>query len=274
MVESSGYYDLNMPVTTPPRRVVSLAPALTLTLFELNLGSRVAAVSERCAALVEPARAARLPRVGDPAAPDVGRILALSPDLVMALADETPPDAVRALQAAGATVWLAAPRTVREAVNLLWDIMYAFNEAAMTPRVRLIDQTVDYVAGASASREPCRVFAPVGVDPWRAFNRDTYAHDLLRVCGGWNVFADREARDFAVTLDEVIAAQPEAALVPDDFGPDAAAALRALDIPAARTGRIYVVDDGLLTWPGTRLARALSALPPLLAPPGAGVSQT
>ncbi len=254
----------DIPVQAPPRRVVSLAPSLTLSLFELNLGDRLVAVTTRC---TEPAdQVARLPRVGDPHAPDAARIAALRPDLVMASADVNRADDVRALEDAGLTVWLAHLTTVRGAISLLWDIMKAFDEAAMVPRVRLIDRTLDYVESASANREALPVFAPIRADPWVTFNRDTYAHDLLRACGGRNVFADRDARYFAVTQAEVEAAHPEVALLPDAFGPDQVAAIRALHIPAVRAGRIHAVESNLLTWPGTRTARALNVLPPLLMP--------
>jgi ABC-type Fe3+-hydroxamate transport system substrate-binding protein len=254
------------PLEAPPRRVLALVPSLTLTLFELKLGDRVVGVTDYC---TEPAdRLARLPRVGGPRDPDIERILALGPDLVMAGQDENRREDVDALRNAGVPVWVISPKTVREVIDLLWAMMRAFDEPSMVPRVRLIEQTLDHMESAAANREACGVFVPVWRDPWMTFSRDTYVHDLLRVCGGWNVFAEREVRYFPVTLDEVTAARPEVVLLPSKpyaFGAEAAAEMRALDIPAARNGRIHLVDGSLLFWYGTRTARGLSELPPLLA---------
>lgn len=264
MGEADFAYDASAPLEPLPRRIVSLAPGLTLSLFELNLGSRLVAVTDRCTE--PPAGVARLPRVGDPHAPDRARIVDLRPDLVLACADDNRVEDVRALKDAGLAVWYARVRTARDAVSLLWDIMKALDEASMVPRVRLIDRTLDYVEGAARNVKASAVFASVGPDPWRTFNKETYAHDLLRVCGGRNVFADREARFFSVTQAEVEAAQPGVVLLPGDATPDAVATIQALDIPAARSGRVHCVAGNLLTWPGTRLAQAMDVLPPLLMP--------
>jgi len=48
------------------------------------------------------------------------------------------------------------------------------------------------------------------------------------------------------------------------------AELARLDIPAARSGRIHLLDGTLLTWYGTRAAQALAELPPLLLPGAEG----
>jgi ABC-type Fe3+-hydroxamate transport system substrate-binding protein len=97
-----------------------------------------------------------------------------------------------------------------------------------------------------------------------AVGGDTYANDLLRACGGENVFAARSERRYPrVTLAEVEAARPEVILLPDEpyaFGPADAAELRRLDVPAARDGRIHLVDGTLVSWYGPRIARALATL--------------
>jgi ABC-type Fe3+-hydroxamate transport system substrate-binding protein len=181
---------------------------------------------------------------------------------------------------------------VFEALNVLWSIMDIFDHAVMIPRVREIERAYDYTMAASRGQAPVRVFAPVWRDPWMTFNGDTYAHDLLHVCGGTNVFAERErqfplAADLGetdplpdddpriagrdrryprVTLDEVVEAQPEIVLLPSEpypfFEQDAETFL-ALDIPAAHHGRVYLIDGTLLTWHGTRVAYALRDLPAL-----------
>jgi ABC-type Fe3+-hydroxamate transport system substrate-binding protein len=100
-------------------------------------------------------------------------------------------------------------------------------------------------------------------------NGDTYVHDMLSVCGGDNVFAGVPKRYPEVTLAEIAGARPDVILLPDepyrfrrahfaDFAPHP-------EIPAVRDGRLHLVDGKLLSWYGPRIARALEALPPLLA---------
>jgi ABC-type Fe3+-hydroxamate transport system substrate-binding protein len=264
----------------------------------LTLGNRLIAITDYC---IYPAEGvAKLPRIGGTKNPDVARIVEIRPDLVIANQEENRKEDVEALQAAGIPVWVTFPRTVADAFNLLWNIMDVFDEPVMVPRVRLIEQTMDWVWRISEKRvedKVCKVFAPIWFDPLMTFNGDTYASDLLRICGGVNVFVGRErlyplkadlgeaealASDDArlagrdvryprVTMDEVVAAQPDVILLPSEpfpFTTEHVQLFSELDVPAARNKRIILVDGSLLTWHGTRIAYALNTLPELLNLPG------
>ncbi len=285
------YYEMEAPVTAPPRRVISLVPSVTESLFDLNLGARLVAVTDFC---IHPAAGvARLPKIGGTKNPDVERIIALHPDLVIANAEENRPQDVEGLRAAGIPVWVTFPRTVREAFNLLWTIMHVFDEPSMVERVRAMEWVCDWLERMSAAREtPVKTFAPIWLDPLMTFNADTYAHDLLRVCGAANIFAERErlyplkadlgqaaayapddpraqGRDTRyprVTFAEVVAAQPDVILLPSEpfpFDESHLAMFAALDVPAAKMGKIHLIDGSLLTWHGTRVGLALDTLPAL-----------
>lgn len=102
-----------------------------------------------------------------------------------------------------------------------------------------------------------------------AVGPDTYAHDLLTLCGGENVFAQRGERRYPiVTVEEIVAAAPEVVLLPDEpyaFGPRDEVELGALEMPAAANGRIHRIDGTLVSWYGPRIRRAIEVLRPLLA---------
>lgn len=257
------------PVEVPPRRVVSLAPQLTATLLDLDLGDRLIGVTDACAA---PAMGVQSwTRIGGGQQPAIDSIIALAPDLVLLDADDNRPQDADALRAAGLPVWILGPRTVFDTVNLLWDIMHVFDHAVMVPRVREIERAAEYTQAAATGTAPVRVFAPLAGGEWTTFNRETYAHDVLRVCGGRNVFGGHAARFPTVTPGEVERAQPDVVLLPDEsalFSDADIATIRALEIPAAAHDRFYRLDRTLLTWYGTRLAYALRDLPPLLAGDG------
>jgi ABC-type Fe3+-hydroxamate transport system substrate-binding protein len=284
-------YGMEAPVTEPPQRVVSLVPSVTETLFDLSLGDRVVGITDYC---IYPEHGLEnLPRIGGTKNPDVQQIIDLQPDIVIANYEENRKADVEMLRAAGIPVWVTFPRTVSDTINLLWNLMHVFDEPVMVPRVRLIEQTMDWVQGISKAREdnPTKVFTPIWHEPLMTFNADTYIHDLLWICGGLNVFAERErqyplkadlgeaeplpAKETAgldkryprITLDEVVATQPDVILLPSEpfaFTADHIPEFAQLDVPAAHNGRIHLVDGTLLTWHGTRLAHAMNTLPALL----------
>lgn len=267
MIDDTYTYQMEAPVDRPPRRVVSLVPSVTESLFDLNLGDRLVAVTDYC--IYPEAGVAELPHIGGTKTPDVAQIVALGPDLVIANYEENRKQDVEVLQEAGIPVWVTFPRTVSEALNLLWNIMHTFDEPAMVPRVRLIEQTMDWVAGISKANEdhPARVFVPIWHEPLMTINADTYMHDLLHICGGANVFAGADRRYPRVAWDDVVETQPDVILLPSEpfqFTAEHVPLFAELDVPAAHAQRIHLVDGSLLSWHGTRLARALDTIPALL----------
>jgi ABC-type Fe3+-hydroxamate transport system substrate-binding protein len=253
----------------PPRRIVSLVPSLTEALFALGLGGLVVGVTEWC---VHPASSvAKLPKVGGTKNPDVAAIAALAPDLVIANQEENRRRDVERLEAAGLRVWVTYPRTVAEGAQLLAEL--AELGASPDTRRRVVDPVLAAIAEAERVRpaQGVPVFCPIWRDPWMAVGADTYAHDLLAVCGGRNVFAGRGDRRYPrVALNDVIAEAPEVVLLPDEpyaFGASDVAELRRLPIPAAARGRIFLIDGTWVSWYGPRIAQAIPALRHLLAGP-------
>ncbi len=254
-----------------PERIVSLVPSLTESLFVLGLGDRVVGVTDWC---VHPAEAvASCPKVGGTKNPDLDAIAALRPDLVIANHEENTRGDVERLQSRGIAVWVTYPRTVDEGVALLREL--ALRGERCEALREIVEPIEARVAAARAARPsvPTRVFCPIWKGPWMAVGADTFVHDLLELCGGRNVFAAHSERRYPIVREEeIVAAAPECVLLPDEpyaFGPADAAELARWDIPAAREGRIHLIDGTLVSWYGPRIGPAVSALHSLLAPPSA-----
>jgi ABC-type Fe3+-hydroxamate transport system substrate-binding protein len=250
------------------RRIVSLVPSLTEALFLLGLGERVVGVTDWC---VHPADAvAGLPKLGGTKNPNLEALLALRPDLVIANREENRRRDVERMQAAGIAVWVTYPRTVRDGVALLREIA---SLGATAQAIRDVVEPVEAALQSALAARPDplqRVFCPIWRDPWMSVGPDTYAHDLLALCGGENVFGARSDRRYPrVRLPEVEDAAPEVVLLPDEpyaFGPVDAAEIGRLEIPAARNGRIHLIDGTWVSWYGPRIRDALEGLRALLAP--------
>lgn len=282
-----------------PRRIVSLVPSMTASLFDLGVGGALVGVSDYCTDPQE--GVAALPKVGGPKTPDTAGILALQPDLVIANQEENSRGAVEMLSQAGIPVWLTFPTTVKAAVDDLWTVASLFRSDLAMDRVRFLEQSVEWAELSAAEMPPLRYFCPIwegclddGERWWMTFNVQTYPHDVLRLFNGVNVFADRERRyplqaDLGhgqaetpagrdtryprLSLEEIVLAKPELILLPNE--PYAYTAASASDIiqtfastPAAKSGRVFTLDGTLITWHGTRLARALNELPALFSLPG------
>lgn len=277
---------------TTPRRVVSLVPSYTESLFDLGFGNCVAGVTDYCTSpAVMPAH---IRRVGGPKTPDLEAIRALRPDLVIANQEENTPEGVLGLEEMGIPVWLSFPRSVQEVLDVLWGMVDLFSDRAASLKVRTLEDSVDWLLQTSDTVTQVCYFCPIwqgitpeGVNWWMTFNRETYSSDLLGLFGGVNIFADRkrsypleadlglcpaepegerDTRYPRVRLEEIIAADPEMILLPDEPFPFDDRAQMGLmdalrDTTATRTERVYSLDGSLITWYGTRLGRALDELP-------------
>jgi ABC-type Fe3+-hydroxamate transport system substrate-binding protein len=264
-VDASG---VAVELARPPRRIVSLVPSTTELLCALGLEDALVGVTVYC---VEPRDVVREKiRIGGEKNPDLEKIRALDPDLVVANVEENRREDIERLRAWSIPVWVAYPRTVAEGIGFIGEL------GALTgaePRARALQRDLEAlherVQSACAGRPPVAVFYPIWRGPYMTINETTYIHDMLRVCGGRNIFADRTERYPTVTLDEVAALRPEVILLPDEpfrFRRAHVADFDAYpDVPAVRDGRIHLVDGKPFSWHGPRIAEALRTVPGLIA---------
>lgn len=258
---------------SPPRRIVSLIPSTTELLCDLGLADAVVGVSAYCR---EPRAVMRTKaRVGGEKDPDLARIRALAPDLVIANVEENLREHVETLRAWEVPVWVTYPRTVGDTLTMVRELGLLTGAEAAAARVAgEIEEAVAALRAWAAPRPPVRVFYAIWRGPWMTAGGDTYISDVLAAGGGANVFADRP-RYPAVTLEEVAVRGPEVIVLPDepfrfrrahvrDFAPYR-------DVPAVRDRRIRLVDGKPFSWHGRRLVEACRLLPELLSvapPPG------
>jgi hypothetical protein len=270
----------------PPRRIVSLVPSDTDTLFALGAGDRLVGRTRYC--VLPAAGVADVPVCGGTKDVDVDAVAALAPDLILCNQEENARPALEKLAQAGFAVFVSFPRRVADGVAHVARLARMLGVAG-EPAVRdLLRQGLDVVRQAEAARaSPVRVFVPIWLDPLMTMSADTHGSDILTLAGAENAFADRQRRyplaaDLGnarplgadavgdrdtryprVTLDEVQSRAPAAVLLPDEpyaFGPaDAERLGQDLGVPDAL---VRLIDGKDLFWYG---ARAITALPRLTA---------
>ncbi|BAJ63843.1 putative ABC transporter substrate binding protein [Anaerolinea thermophila UNI-1] len=266
----------------PPRRVVSLVPSYTESLFELGFGSSVVGITDYC---IHPSNALKnIPRVGGPKNARLESILSLEPELVLANPEENPADLVFALFEKGIPVWVSFPQTVQDAIQFLWGLVDLYRDKQAALKVRVLEQSWEFARQVSESLPRFRYFCPVweetltGQIRWITFNDQTYPADLLSLFGGENIFGakqkekpsgegqDLDLRYPVVTPDEVCSGDPEVILLPDEpFSFESSAVERFIKLfqntPAVKKNRIWLIPGDTLFWYGVRLGKALSDFP-------------
>lgn len=254
---------LRVELEHPPRRIVSLVPSWTETLFAMGAGELVVGVTRFC---VEPAEAVgAIPKVGGTKNPNLREIVRLRPDLVIANAEENRREDIERLREQGVAVLTTYPRTVPGAVESILRMGRAIDrEAQAAALAREIALTVSGIeAGLGVwSKLRLRVFCPIWKKPWMAFNADTYAHDVLRMMGFNNVYAAAGERYPRTTIEEAVEHRPDVVLLPDEpyeFGQRDLEELKAV-LPPALSRRVLLVSGRGLHWYGVHMVAGLRAL--------------
>jgi ABC-type Fe3+-hydroxamate transport system substrate-binding protein len=263
LVDASG---VALDLRRSPQRIVSLIPSTTETLCALGLAEALVGITVYCR---EPAETLRdKTRIGGEKNPDLERIRNLQPDLVVANIEENVREHIDTLRGWGIPVWVTYPRTVAEAIRMIRELgLLTGTEALAATLADEAEMRLAEVGAANARRPPVPAFYAIWREPWMTINRDTYIHDVLRVCGAANVYGEHPTRYPTVSLDEMAARRPAVILLPDEPFRFRRVHLRDFDpypdLPAVRTGRIHLVDGKPFSWHGPRIVEALRTLPAL-----------
>lgn len=251
-----------------PSRIISLVPSITETLCTLGLGERLVGVSRYC---TEPSALVRTKaKVGGQKNPDLNAIQSLQPDLVIANMEENRREDVEALEAMEIAVYTTFPRTVQQGIEMIRELGHATGVDEKADAIALrIERVYRDISEAVKKERPLRVFCPIWRKPYMSINRDTYIHDVLRACGGENIFADKEARYPQISLAEIADLDVEVILLPDEpypFRPRHLADFQPFEgfIPAVATGRVHCIDGKALSWYGPRIGESLNTVRTLL----------
>ncbi|MET9884269.1 helical backbone metal receptor [Streptomyces sp. NPDC006430] len=231
-------------------RLVSLVPSLTEAVAVSAPGLLVG-VTDWCTHPADLEERGAV-RIGGTKNPDVARIVALRPDLVIANEEENRAPDLAALRAAGVEVLVTEVRDLPQALGELHRVLVG---ALGLARPRWLDDA-EGAWDLPEPADPLSAFVPVWRRPWMVLGRDTFAGDLLARLGVRNVYAGHADRYPRVPVEELAAARCDLVVLPDEpyrFTRE--------DGPEAFPGRPSALISGRhLTWYGPSLAEAPAVL--------------
>ena len=191
----------------PARRIVSLAPHLTETLFAAGAGERIVGSVEYSN---YPPAAAKIARVGSYSQIDLERVIALRPDLIIAWQSGNAAAHVDRLRALGFPVYVSQPDRIEEVASEIERLGVLAGSAPVAGRAAASFRRRLAALQKRYSRQPpVPTFYQIWKQPLMTVGRRQIISDVIRLCGGENVFGTLETMAPTVTVEAIIAADPE-----------------------------------------------------------------
>lgn len=247
-------------LSAPAARIVALAPSVTEIVYAAGAGGRLVGVS---AYSDWPPSARGLPVVGNAFRIDLERIAALRPDLVIAWASATPPSARRALARLGLPVLLFAPRRLADiAAEIRLVGKAAGTEQTAARAAAAFLRARARLARTYAPRRPVSVFYEISPDPLYTVGGKQIISQVLRLCGGRNVFAGLGTLAPVVEEGAVLARDPQVILTPArPRGRESLARWKRWPwLTAVKHGNLFTVPGDLLARPAPRILAGAAAV--------------
>jgi iron complex transport system substrate-binding protein len=208
----------------PPLRIVSLTPGATEMLFAAGAGAQLVATVEYSS---EPTAARGVPRIGDVAAIDMERLVALRPQVVIAWPAGGNPAQRAKIAALGIPLYQQQVARLSDLPGSLRRLgVLAGTEAAAEPAAQALETRLAALARAYGATTVDGHRPTVLLQVW---NRPIYTvggrhlmSDALELCGARNVFADLPEPGPLVDTEAVIARNPDIILAAAPPGEGAA----------------------------------------------------
>jgi iron complex transport system substrate-binding protein len=237
-----------------PQRIISLAPSNTEILFALGLGDKVVGVTDYCD---YPPEALNKTKVGGYINPDIEKIVALNPDLIL-VAYGTPMDVIDTMVGLGLTVYGIKTTDLDDLLNDIRRVAEITDKeveaqaltSEMASRIQAVTNQTEEL-----EQRP-RVFYIVWHDPLWTAGSGTFIDELIEKTGGVNICQNITGYS-TVSIEEVIARDPEIIITSELSYDWAINATELASTNASQTGRIYTLDDNLVQRPGPRLVEGL-----------------
>lgn len=245
----------------PARRIVSLAPHVTENLYAAGAGERIVGAVDYSD---HPEAAKNLPRVGGYSRVDLEAIVALKPDLVIAWQSGNSAATVSKLKGLGLTVYQSQPERMEDIAKGIERFgRLAGTEAAARQAAEQIHRRLVSLQRQYAARDKVTVFYQVWHQPLLTVGNRQIIDDVIQLCGGHNIFGQLESRAPSVSIEAVVAADPEA-IIASGMGRDSPVGLLAWRawprLKAVARGNLFFIPSDLLQRPTPRMLDGAEAM--------------
>ena len=190
----------------PAKRIVSLAPHMTETLFAAGAGERIVGTVDYSD---YPEAAKKIQRVGGYSRLDLEAIAALKPDLIVGWQIGNAAAHLDKLKGLGYTIYVSQPNRIEDVASEIERLGTLAGGATAAAEAKRFRERLAALRAQYSGKASVRTFYQIWKQPLMTVGKNQIISDAIRLCGGENVFGKLEQMAPTVTVEAVIAANPE-----------------------------------------------------------------
>lgn len=202
--------------TQDAERIISLTPHATELLFSVAADKQIVGVVEYSDF---PEAAKAIPRIGNYAGLNIEAIVALQPDLIIYWPEGNPARDIQRLKQLKMPLFASDPNTFAEIAD---DIKrfgsLTFHEENSEEIADDFLSEVEKLRQKNQDKKKLRVFFQVWDKPLLSQNGDTFISQVISLCGGENIFADLPIKSPQISIEAVLAEDPDIILAGVEHG--------------------------------------------------------
>jgi iron complex transport system substrate-binding protein len=244
----------DFPLAREPKRIVSLVPSTTETLYEFGLEKRIVGVTRYC---VHPASAKKDKIiVGGTKQINIEHLQRCRADLVLTNQEENSKAIVEEIKKLGIPCYVSFPQNVDQALQDMENL------GKLLHREEQARQCLDKIRDTRNKCRPSffRYAYLIWRHPWMTINNQTFISSMLSEIGGENIFSAPKERYLECSMADIKKQNPDIVFLSSEPYPFKKKHIQELIQLGFQEKQIQLIDGEMCSWHGIRMVRGFSYL--------------
>ena len=241
-----------------PKKIISLAPNITETIYALNADSLLVGVTDFCD---YPPQAKSKEKIGTLLDPNLEKITALSPDIIFMTTEGNSKYTYLSLKNNGFRVFVVNPNDISGINRMIVNFGIILNKKDTGKRLaEYIEDKRKYYELEGKNKQKTSSLLIISVNPLITVNKFTYISEILGLAGFENIYGDELLEYPNVTYEDVIIKNPDYIFYLTDTTNKSTSNELLMNIKsrlnivnAVKNNKVYDVDENVFSRPGPRV---------------------
>ncbi|MCX7833923.1 MAG: helical backbone metal receptor [Ignavibacteria bacterium] len=250
-------------IDTPPKRIISLAPNITETIYAIEADTFLVGVTDYCN---YPQTCKSKQTVGGMINPNIEKISSLKPDIIFLTVEGNSKSTYNSLIENNFNVFVTNPRDINGIKKLINDIGIITNRRNQSNYLcAKIDSTIKYYDSINSVKSKAKVLFLLSINPIITINKSTYINNVLELAGYENIYAEVELPYPQINYEDILVRDPEYIIITSEIATNWSDYREILQknlstTKAIKENKIIVIDADIISRPGPRIINALQEL--------------